>query len=463
MLFYELDNEVIRCQVVFPKRANNERFSIILSSWYIVVHINITEEQFFYDSHGFVLKIPFYFGGMFNFSLIYKKKEIGSGKINIPYQIKQNHSSSIMCYGNEDNNRYCKMSNICFNGKTIVILTNYSISLPKVFIPTGSHDESDHPNEAIIYNSCVSTSRNISFNSDYQKIESNAIVGSRYFNNQMLWHNVVDCLIPVFVTAKTNNLSFSNTKILLYDNFGKYGLYYLKMLSSIDIISKKSKICVRECIVGLQKYPRFFNSISKIQFNYTINPETVVGLREYILNHSVIAPDPKRPKIVIVSRKDLSSRVIINKQQLFESIKFHYPSARVHLLELETMDKLSQAKFISDASVLIGIHGSGLTHVLWMSPSSAESPTALLEILPYKYTCRNWYEMLAKAAKVKYFPIHTTSINNSTWKNTTNTQKINKCFASEQECLNPKCHDFLRDQSVTISISTIIRVLSGIL
>ena len=44
--------------------------------------------------------------------------------------------------------------------------------------------------------------------------------------------------------------------------------------------------------------------------------------------------------------------------------------ADVHIVRFESMTFAEQLKEVRQASVLIGVHGAGLTHLLFMSPGS---------------------------------------------------------------------------------------------
>ncbi|WVQ74648.1 hypothetical protein IAR50_004249 [Cryptococcus sp. DSM 104548] len=88
----------------------------------------------------------------------------------------------------------------------------------------------------------------------------------------------------------------------------------------------------------------------------------------------------KRPKIVYIERQGTERRF---KEEVHEHLVKRlerleeWGEARVGLAVLEGMEKREQFKLFADADIILGIHGNGLTHELWM-PSSG----IMIEILP---------------------------------------------------------------------------------
>jgi hypothetical protein len=59
------------------------------------------------------------------------------------------------------------------------------------------------------------------------------------------------------------------------------------------------------------------------------------------------------------------------------------------------------------------MHGSQLSHMVWMKVDDPEKPTAVIEVLPYMYICRNWYQQMAEGAQIGYFMWLNTHRNNT--------------------------------------------------
>jgi hypothetical protein len=186
----------------------------------------------------------------------------------------------------------------------------------------------------------------------------------------------------------------------------------------------------------------------------------VVGFRERVLkfyspNNTVSSvmerctPDPEHPRVVVTFRSS-PKRHIVNKQELVGAMARWCPACRIAASDPENESLPSQLEFVCNASLLVGIHGGGLSHMLFQQPSTPAAPTAVIEILPFGYTCRPWYRWAAMTANVRYFHWINPFINNTLpYQGTVDHQ----CFTGGAECLSDECHDRLRDQLTTIDLS----------
>lgn len=73
-------------------------------------------------------------------------------------------------------------------------------------------------------------------------------------------------------------------------------------------------------------------------------------------------------------------RKIFNEGEIFKAIYEKYPSVCVNGLLLETMPMKEQLKYIVNTDILIGMHGAGLTHALFL-PKTA----GLIELFPMNF------------------------------------------------------------------------------
>ena len=120
---------------------------------------------------------------------------------------------------------------------------------------------------------------------------------------------------------------------------------------------------------------------------------------------------------------------------------------------MENISMGEQIEELCNASMLISIHGSGLSHMVWMR----NEKNAIIEIFPYKYNCRDWYQQVAESYGLNYF----------SWINTnkSNTQKGRKgrykeCIEEEDTCLKDKCHEMLRDQPTIVDYVSFRKVFN---
>ena len=115
----------------------------------------------------------------------------------------------------------------------------------------------------------------------------------------------------------------------------------------------------------------------------------------------------------------------------------------------EEHDMAYQIEHTYRSSIMIGIHGSGLSHVAWMRPN-----TTMIEILPYKFNCRDWYERTCNVSGVNYFkyiPLDKEESPNPSY-------EAIKCWNASNGC-EGYCLDALRDQNIKANKTVLIIVI----
>lgn len=86
--------------------------------------------------------------------------------------------------------------------------------------------------------------------------------------------------------------------------------------------------------------------------------------------------DAHQCKIALISRNRASRRKILNEVDL-EELLLKFPSVQLSILHLENYSIEDQISLVHDQNMLIGMHGAGLSHFLWM-----ESQSLVVEIFP---------------------------------------------------------------------------------
>jgi len=82
------------------------------------------------------------------------------------------------------------------------------------------------------------------------------------------------------------------------------------------------------------------------------------------------------------------SRKIRNEAQLLRVVQKRYPTYRVKGVQIDLLDMRQQLNYIVNTDVLIGMHGAGLTHALFLPRRSA-----LIELAPYYWTSHSEHFM----------------------------------------------------------------------
>lgn len=108
-----------------------------------------------------------------------------------------------------------------------------------------------------------------------------------------------------------------------------------------------------------------------------------------------------RKVITYVTRKHDGSRKFHpdTEKELEAALMSLYSSYVVNIINLGGMPFRKQVELVSKSDVLVGIHGNGFTHAIWMSPGAS-----LIEIFPYSCFSRG-YELVARLMGLEYYAV----------------------------------------------------------
>jgi hypothetical protein len=369
--------------------------------------------------------------------------------------------------------RWCYVNNVCVSNSVLQLVTPFTAVFEKKFLVPGTRSPPFDPSDFRIRNSTIGTVR-----SNFSELSPIPVfLSSRFYNAHMLWHVIMDSLVPTYWTMTSFFSGLTNetwgqqygdfinktNRILLHDNFQWLGLSFLKALTDMQIENFGAhRNCYGNIVLGLRKSER--TPILKrrrrdaLVAPYEIDPVGVRGLRRVMLEFSGTTvedcePSVAAPVILVIQRRTASKiRRILNIDDLALATAELCPFCQVKFIELERLDSQQQIRAACNVSMLIGIHGSGLVHQAWMKPSTPENPTAGVEFFPYKYNCRTWYQQCANIFGIQHFAVHTLNRSQSRWETGHNMTKVNRCHTLAGECLRARCHDFLRDQSILVDI-----------
>ena len=510
--------------------SNFFKFNLInyyLYSNYIDISIGNQEDQqyffkFFTDSFFFtfsledlksfsitsnfyrtIYRVPFLINGNYTI-FIFKDSELFdhfNAQIEKPYF----HPSytSLHCFGSNYQTRLCQASNFCMFSHHPAFVFPFHWTFNDTFLLSGSrfapYDLKD------LRFSAKSIKLFSSYPNNATWFNSTSTLFTRCYIDIMIWHTLADVTIPLYITLTSFQNNFFNfdfdtdsQKIFKkYPNYGKITpnhhlfvwdtlpglqrLYYAKFLSSypIEKIPYQGTYCFSNITLGLFKSEKVINASRNVVRKYHIESLGVKGFRDYFLNASLAKinqghlinyynPSRKHPIIrIIIRRTNQEVRRIINIDAVFNATKEMCPYCDVQTIVIEKFKKEEQIRVIANVSLLIGVHGSGLSHLVWMLPSipsnntNNQKPltTGIIEILPYKYVCRDWYERLAEGFNIHYSPLYTKNISQSRWQPGHNQSKVILCHTQNYSCVQGKCNDFLRDQSVIVDIEYYKQVL----
>jgi hypothetical protein len=290
---------------------------------------------------------------------------------------------------------------------------------------------------------------------------------------QYLWHSLFDYTLPLFWIQKLNGgVNKSHPIFCIDENTSKKGYQFISAFTNKEVANIRvdeaanNNTCWNDIVLGFPKSeynvtPDKWSNMLELPYEYPL--EAYQGFREHMINHfcsqdvfpAECEPNVTNPRVVLVFR-NATMRDIDNKQELFDSLKKWCPFCRVDTFIYSNQTYCEQMMAFCNASILISMHGSQLSHMVWMKVGDPEKRTSVIEILPYMYTCRDWYQQIANGAGIQYFSWLNTHREN-TRSGRSNNWNYERCLAGEMPCLG-ECHDLLRDQPTIVNLTEFERV-----
>jgi glycoprotein 2-beta-D-xylosyltransferase len=118
----------------------------------------------------------------------------------------------------------------------------------------------------------------------------------------------------------------------------------------------------------LQKYDVSTNHV----FNCSNVGVLLILRRDYVTH-------PRNPAAIV-------RRKIANEKQLVTHLRRENPTLRIRDVQLDILPVGDQLKLVADSDVIIGMHGAGLTHTMFMPQGSG-----LIELMPAINMAANWH------------------------------------------------------------------------
>jgi protein O-GlcNAc transferase len=119
----------------------------------------------------------------------------------------------------------------------------------------------------------------------------------------------------------------------------------------------------------------------------------------YNVNDEPLAAD--RPLVLtFIDRKE--KRLLVNKEEYISILKSKFPAVKIELVDFAAFSFTEQLKIVRRTDILVGVHGAGLTHGMFMPPGST-----MVEILPSGVAHKGFRNM-AKLLGHNHFSSHAT-------------------------------------------------------
>ena len=149
-----------------------------------------------------------------------------------------------------------------------------------------------------------------------------------------------------------------------------------------------------------------------------INEPTFFKFRNAMLNACSIDPTSSpsdNNNIVVVLRKPykrfggdsdrIFERVLTNDAELISALRSNFSTFNVKPVYMEDLTLCQQVSVSSSASVFMGVHGAGMSH-LWWTPKGA----TILEIMPEYKSSKPSFEVLSNILNANYHKVRVTGV-----------------------------------------------------
>lgn len=244
------------------------------------------------------------------------------------------------------------------------------------------------------------------------KHERSTFVVARNGARRNLWYTMAEWY-NVFLVSKMLNISVENVDILIYDNVPEEGIFdhvWRSLFRTIEYAKTVKDVRFIENMVWSVQ-----NDMSPLQFSCMSTPPPYLDdfkdlmLRKYKINESDTI-NCKHLRILFLLQKDSQGpnllrdttldRTIMNSDELAYTVKQRFAFARVGRAYIEDLSFEEQMKTVSGTDILISIHGTALTHILFL-PKHA----GVLEIFPCcleQFLVSYHYKNLARYRQLRY-------------------------------------------------------------
>ncbi|ELR16310.1 glycosyltransferase AER61, putative [Acanthamoeba castellanii str. Neff] len=225
--------------------------------------------------------------------------------------------------------------------------------------------------------------------------------------------------INAFTTLEVVDKLDKNTQVLLLDMHEKTEPFtdMLKVFSPDHplVLGKelvgKGKVCFKDAIMPWEGYGTFIhNNVWRASHGEPcLDSDILEAFSHFVLNklgmlkHNI----PNEPRITLILRKDYMGRKldrkISNEDQVVKALEeVSRGRASFSSVQLETMTFKEQVELMySKTNILIGVHGAGLSHTVFLPPEAI-----LIELLPDSVKSFTYFRNLAKQSNHIYIPVH---------------------------------------------------------
>ncbi|KYK60939.1 glycosyltransferase family 61 protein [Drechmeria coniospora] len=118
-------------------------------------------------------------------------------------------------------------------------------------------------------------------------------------------------------------------------------------------------------------------------------------------HYNATTPVKENNKVVVTYIRRTTTRKLMDEDAHMQALRDKIPHMELVVLDFAAMPFAEQVKAVRETDLLIGVHGAGLTHLMFLQPGSA-----VIEILPERFQHKG-FRNLAQMLGIGYFRAHT--------------------------------------------------------
>jgi protein O-GlcNAc transferase len=230
-----------------------------------------------------------------------------------------------------------------------------------------------------------------------------------------LWH----CLLEIFSTSLTLNIlqmgqtadstfsttpNTSNTQVVLLDDHTDgpfFDLWSIFTNQSIRRLKDLPPTSFENIILPLAGGSNPLWQTDYSRDGASCNTSTLLRtFSRRVLDHYGIPAQPRQGSDITVTFIDrMKTRVLLNHTEYLEDVKSSFPNVIIQEVDFETISFKEQLQVLRQTDILVGVHGAGLTHAMFLPPRSS-----VVEILPPQVDIKV-FENLASLLDHSYFSV----------------------------------------------------------
>ncbi|KAK4064188.1 uncharacterized protein Triagg1_9167 [Trichoderma aggressivum f. europaeum] len=116
--------------------------------------------------------------------------------------------------------------------------------------------------------------------------------------------------------------------------------------------------------------------------------------------YGVATPIKENNKVIVTYIRRANTRKLINEDAHMEALRNEIPNMILNVVDFAAISFAEQLKIVRETDLLVGVHGAGLTHLMFLQPGSA-----VLEILPEGFQHKG-FRNLAQMLGISFFRAH---------------------------------------------------------